>query len=36
MNLPADGPGTNPRANADVLTLLERFADAWNRHISAR
>ena len=32
MNLPADGPGTNPRANADVLTLLDRFADAWNRH----
>ena len=23
---------TNPRSDADYITLLDRFADAWNRH----
>lgn len=32
MNLPQQTMGSNARSNADLLKLLERFADAWNRH----
>lgn len=29
----ADSPSRNPRrSDADLLELLDRFADAWNRH----
>jgi steroid delta-isomerase-like uncharacterized protein len=31
MNLPPQTTG-NARTDADLLTLLDRFADAWNRH----
>lgn len=32
MDLPQQGTPGSSRADADLLTLLERFADAWNRH----
>jgi steroid delta-isomerase-like uncharacterized protein len=32
MNLPQQTTGHNPRSDADLFTLLDRFADAWNRH----
>ncbi len=32
MNLPPETTSGNPRADADLLELLDRFADAWNRH----
>ena len=31
MDLPNQATG-HPRSDADLLTLLNRFADAWNRH----
>jgi steroid delta-isomerase-like uncharacterized protein len=32
MSLPEQTVRNNPRSDADSLKLLERFADAWNRH----
>ena len=32
MNLPQETSGSNARSEADVSKLLDRFADAWNRH----
>jgi len=32
MTLPEQTVAHTPRSDADSLTLLERFADAWNRH----
>jgi steroid delta-isomerase-like uncharacterized protein len=32
MNLPQDSTASHAPAEADVFKLLDRFADAWNRH----
>ena len=32
MNLPQQVTESNPRSEVDLITLLDRFADAWNRH----
>lgn len=32
MSLPQHTAGSHARTDADLVTLLERFADAWNRH----
>jgi steroid delta-isomerase-like uncharacterized protein len=32
MNLPQPGTTGDRRSDGDLLTLLDRFADAWNRH----
>jgi ketosteroid isomerase-like protein len=32
MNLSQQTPSTNPPSDADVFELLDRFADAFNRH----
>ena len=32
MNLPQQTTGNDAAAEADVFRLLDRFADAWNRH----
>ena len=32
MSLPQHTAGSNARSDADYFTLLDRFADAWNRH----
>ena len=32
MTLPKHTMRTNATSEADLLTLLDRFADAWNRH----
>jgi len=32
MNRPPQTTGSNAGSDADPVTLLERFADAWNRH----
>ena len=32
MNLPQQTMGSNARSDADLFKLLDRFADAWNRH----
>jgi steroid delta-isomerase-like uncharacterized protein len=32
MNFPQETVRNNSRSDADSLNLLERFADAWNRH----
>ena len=32
MNLPQQTVRNNPRSDADSFKMLERFADAWNRH----
>jgi steroid delta-isomerase-like uncharacterized protein len=32
MNLPQQAASSPPRSDADLYELLDRFADAWNRH----
>jgi hypothetical protein len=32
MNPPQQTTGSNAHSEADLLKLLDRFADAWNRH----
>ena len=32
MNIPHQTTESTPRSDADLLSLLDRFADAWNRH----
>ena len=32
MNLPHQTPESSPRSDAELFALLDRFADAWNRH----
>ena len=32
MNLPQHTMGSDSRSDADLFKLLDRFADAWNRH----
>ena len=32
MTLPQQTTGSNARPDADLFKLLDRFADAWNRH----
>jgi ketosteroid isomerase-like protein len=32
MDLPQQTVGSNARSDADFVQLMERFADAWNRH----
>ena len=32
MNPPQQPTRSNPRSDADLFTLLDRFAEAWNRH----
>jgi len=32
MYVPQQTTGSNPLSDVDVLDLLDRFADAWNRH----
>jgi steroid delta-isomerase-like uncharacterized protein len=32
MNLPQDSTASHAPSEADVFKLLDRFADAWNRH----
>ena len=32
MNLPQQTMGSNACSDADLLKLLDRFAEAWNRH----
>jgi steroid delta-isomerase-like uncharacterized protein len=32
MNLPQHATGSDARSAAELCTLLDRFADAWNRH----
>jgi steroid delta-isomerase-like uncharacterized protein len=32
MNLPRQATGSHAYSEADLLELLDRFADAWNRH----
>jgi steroid delta-isomerase-like uncharacterized protein len=32
MNLPQQTTGNSTRSDADLVKLLDRFADAWNRH----
>jgi uncharacterized protein (TIGR02246 family) len=32
MNLPQQTMGSNARSDAELFKLLDRFADAWNRH----
>jgi steroid delta-isomerase-like uncharacterized protein len=32
MDLPRHDSERTPRPDADLFTLLDRFADAWNRH----
>ena len=32
MNLPQQASTSDPRSDADSFRLLDRFADAWNRH----
>ena len=32
MNLPPHATSSTPHSDADFFTLLDRFADAWNRH----
>ena len=32
MNLPPQTTGSHVRSDADLCELLDRFADAWNRH----
>src|SRR3970040_1879529 len=32
MNLPQQTTGSNARSEAELFKLLDRFADAWNRH----
>ena len=32
MNLPQHPTKSDSDSDADLLTLLDRFADAWNRH----
>ncbi len=32
MNRPQQRTTGDPRSDADLLALLDRFADAWNRH----
>ena len=32
MNLPQPPTGSHARSDGDLVHLLERFAEAWNRH----
>jgi taurine dehydrogenase small subunit len=32
MNVPQQPTSSDPTPDADLFTLLDRFADAWNRH----
>ena len=32
MNIPHQTTESTPRSDADLVSLLDRFADAWNRH----
>ena len=32
MNLPHQSTPGDPRSDADLLALLDRFSEAWNRH----